>query len=101
MANYTNDVSRITVVDKTEEVLEDSWKQNTQQVLNQIGDEELTVDNIDSILKHKKVSNRTLEAMERNKQMMIENADKWIKGYDTLREEFPLYSKETFSNACF
>lgn len=101
MANYTNDVSRITVVDKTEEVLEDSWKQNTQQVLNQIGDEELTVDNIDSILKHKKVSNRTLEAMERNKQMMIDNAEEWIKGYDTLREEFPLYSKETFSNACF
>lgn len=101
MANYTNDVSRITVVDKTEEVLEDNWKQNTQQVLNQIGDEELTVDNIDSILKHKKVSNRTLEAMERNKQMMIDNADKWIKGYDTLREEFPLYTKETFSNACF
>lgn len=101
MANYTNDVSRITVVDKTEEVLEDNWKQNTQQVLNQIGDEELTVDNIDSILKHKKVSNRTLEAMERNKQMMIDNAEEWIKGYDTLREEFPLYSKETFSNACF
>lgn len=101
MANYTNDVSRVTVVDKTAEVLEDNWRQNTQQVLNQIGDEELTVDNIDSILKHKKVSNRTIEAMERSRQMMIENADKWIKGYDTLREEFPLYTKETFSSACF
>ena len=101
MANYAKDIANISNYEKVEEALEDSWKQNTQQVLNQIGDEELTVDNIDSILKHKKVSNRTLEAMERNKQMMIDNAEEWIKGYDTLREEFPLYSKETFSNACF
>lgn len=104
MKIYEEEIIKKNVVDNVEKNADEIWRDNTQSVLDKVNpslDEELTVENIDSILKHKDINPRTLDSIEKTKDIMIENADKWIKGYDTLREEFPLYSKETFSNALY
>ena len=104
MKIYEEEIIKNKVVENIEKSADDVWRDNTQSVLDKVNpnlDEELTVENIDSILKHKDINPRTLDSIEKTKDIMIENADKWIKGYDTLREEFPLYSKETFSNALY
>lgn len=104
MKIYEEEIIKNKVVENIEKNADDVWRENTQSVLDKVNanlEEELTVENIDSILKHKNINPRTIESIESTKDVMIENADKWIKGYDTLREEFPLYSKETFSNALY
>lgn len=104
MKIYEEEIIKNKVVENIEKSADDVWRENTQSVLDKVNtnlEEELTVENIDSILKHKNINPRTIESIESTKDVMIENADKWIKGYDTLREEFPLYSKETFSNALY
>lgn len=104
MKIYEEEINKKNIVDNIEKNADEIWRDNTQSVLDKVNpslDEELTVENIDSILKHKDINPRTLDSIEKTKDTMIENADKWIKGYDTLREEFPLYSKETFSNALY
>lgn len=82
---------------------DNEWIDKTNKVLNeanrQLVDDPLTVEDIDDILQQRKISKATLDSIKRTEEIMIENSEEWIKGYDTLRAEFPIFSKSTFDRA--
>ena len=88
-----------------EEIERDNkWVERTQKVIddiNQSENVELTIDDIDDILQQKQLNPRTINMIERTKKKMRETANEWVKGYDTIRAEYPNFSEETFKNAIY
>lgn len=85
---------------------DNKWVEDTQQVLDEVNGQSqdgeiLTVDNIDDILHQRPISQRTLDSIRRTEKIMVEEADKWIKGYDTIRAEYPIFSKNVLNNALY
>ena len=72
------------------------------------GEEKLTADELEQIIKQTNWNDKgvtdnqaQLEKMERAKKILTEQASKKIKGYDTLRAEFPGLSKDVFNRAVY
>lgn len=85
---------------------DNKWVEDTQQVLDEVNGQSqdgeiLTVDNIDDILHQRPISQRTLDSIRRTEKIMVDEADKWIKGYDTIRAEYPIFSKNVLNNALY
>lgn len=83
-------------------IMDNNWVENTQEFINSIDPSgELTVENIDDILHNRKISPKALKVMEDTRTEMIDNADRWIKGYGTLKAEYTNFTKDTLNTALY
>ena len=116
LVSYVNNGEVDTTIDTTQQVetQDDTDTSNVKlkKVLDfandQMGEEKLTADELEQIIKQTNWNDKgvtdnqaQLEKIEKAKKVLTEQASKMIKGYDTLRAEFPILSKDVFNRAVY